>query len=120
MKRRSSILGINRRNLEFVFDDATPGRFRDLDDKLRGKERLEAANVRVPKTLGVIRRPDDLDVLHEVLDTVDELDLDVPERTVRNTLRVMVDLGHLDRDDDVNPLQGEHATYQLNAGVSER
>lgn len=44
--------------------------------------------------------------------------LDVSERTVRNTLRVMVDLGHLERDDDVNPLQGEHATYQLKPEVS--
>jgi len=52
----------------------------------------------------------------DVLDTVDELDLDVAERTVRNTLRVMVDLGHLERKDEVNTFQGEHATYRLDAG----
>lgn len=55
----------------------------------------------------------------DVLDTVDELALDVSESTVRKTLRVMVDFGHLERDDQVNSLQGEHATYRLNAGVSD-
>lgn len=55
----------------------------------------------------------------DVLDTVDELGLDVSERTVRKTLRVMVEFGHLDRDCQVNTLQGEHATYRLNAGVSD-
>lgn len=53
-----------------------------------------------------------------VLDTVDELGLDVSERTVRKTLRVMVDLGHLERSDEVNTLQGEYATYSLKPEVS--
>lgn len=53
----------------------------------------------------------------DVLDTVDQLGLDVSERTVRKTLRVMVEFGHLKRSDEVNTLQGEHATYRLNREV---
>lgn len=64
---RRPVLGINRRNLDFVFDDPRPGRFRDLDDKLRGKRRLEAAHVTVPRTLGVIEDAGDGNTLHEVL-----------------------------------------------------
>lgn len=57
----------------------------------------------------------------DVFGTVDDLGLDVSERTVRKTLRVMVDFGYLERvDETANTPKGEHATYRLNAEVSER
>ncbi len=64
---RGEVLGINRRNLEFVFADYTPGKFRDLDDKLISKERLTAVGAAVPATLSVIRTAADLSSIPELL-----------------------------------------------------
>lgn len=70
---RSRVLGINRRNLDFVFKDHFPGRFRELDDKLATKRRLEAAGIPCPRTLAVIRDRADLSRLKTVLEDLDQL-----------------------------------------------
>jgi len=64
---RSEVLGINRRNLEFVFAEVRPGGFEDLDDKVRTKRRLAEASVPSPETLGIVRAAADLPVLHDLL-----------------------------------------------------
>jgi alpha-L-glutamate ligase-like protein len=48
------VLGINRRNLDHVFADYRPGKFRPLDDKLQTKSRLEAHGIATPTTICVI------------------------------------------------------------------
>ncbi len=70
---RGDVLGINRRNLDFVFADYTPGKFRDLDDKLAAKRVLDEVGVPVPRTLGVVRGPQDWPVLEEILAAQDSL-----------------------------------------------
>ncbi len=70
---RGDVLGINRRNLDFVFADYTPGKFRDLDDKLAAKKVLEAVGVPVPRTLGVVRGPRDWPVLDDLLANHDSM-----------------------------------------------
>lgn len=71
--RRRDVLGINRRNLDLVFADYRPGRFRDLDDKILAKTRLEAAGVAVPTTIGMVRGSDDLADLERWLAEHDQL-----------------------------------------------
>ena len=66
------MLGINRRNLDFVFRDHRPGRFRELDDKLLAKAKLERADLAVPRTLAVLRSLTDRPVLDRVLDHEEE------------------------------------------------
>lgn len=73
LRGRTGVLGINRRNLDFVFADYRPGRFRILDDKVRTKEALERAGVAVPVTLDVLRRGSDLPRLERLLSDRDEL-----------------------------------------------
>ena len=70
---RSPVLGINRRNLDLVFADYRPGQFRELDDKVQGKARLERAGVAVPQTVGVVRDGRDLERLDGWLDGRDEV-----------------------------------------------
>jgi alpha-L-glutamate ligase-like protein len=70
--REPEVLGINRRNLDLVFADYRPGRFGELDDKVRSKVRLEGAGVAVPATIGVVKRPGDVARLEEWLADHDE------------------------------------------------
>ncbi len=70
---RPDVLGINRRNLDLVFADYRPGQFRELDDKVQGKVRLERAGVAVPQTVGVVRDGRDLARLDGWLDGRDEV-----------------------------------------------
>lgn len=70
---RPDVLGINRRNLDLVFADYRPGQFRELDDKVQGKVRLEGAGVAVPQTVGVVRDGRDLARLDGWLDGRDEV-----------------------------------------------
>ncbi|MFT5234298.1 MAG: alpha-L-glutamate ligase-like protein [Candidatus Krumholzibacteriia bacterium] len=70
---RGDVLGINRRNLDYVFDDYKPGKFRQLDDKVISKEILEAAGVNVPRTLALITRPRDFPLLDALLESRDSL-----------------------------------------------
>lgn len=67
------MLGINRRNLDHVFADYRPGRFRELDDKLLAKARLEARGIAVPRTIGVIRSEAQLPELEHWLHEHQEL-----------------------------------------------
>ncbi len=70
---RGDVLGINRRNLDLVFADYRPGKFRQLDDKLAAKKVLEAAGVPVPATLGAVTSQADWGILEELLATQDSL-----------------------------------------------
>jgi alpha-L-glutamate ligase-like protein len=54
------VLGINRRNLDLVFADYRPGKFRVLDDKLAAKALLEESGISCPRTLAVIKSQDEL------------------------------------------------------------
>ena len=65
--RRVETLGINRRNLDYVFADYRPGKFRDLDDKLLTKQLMGEHDLPVPRTLDVITGPDDLERLPDIL-----------------------------------------------------
>jgi alpha-L-glutamate ligase-like protein len=71
--RRRDVLGINRRNLDLVFAGYRPGRFRDLDDKILAKTRLESAGVAVPTTIGLVRDGRDLADLEHWLADHDQL-----------------------------------------------
>lgn len=70
---KPEVLGINRRNLDLVFADYRPGKFRDLDDKLLSKARMEAAGVPVPPTVAIVRDGSDLDRIGEWLADRDEI-----------------------------------------------
>lgn len=70
---RPEVLGINRRNLDLVFADYRPGKFRVLDDKLAAKALLEKHGIAVPRTLGVIRSQDELDALPDLLESLGDL-----------------------------------------------
>ena len=52
---KSGVLGINRRNIEYVFALNPRERFPLADDKLESKTLLERAGLPVPQTLGVVR-----------------------------------------------------------------
>ncbi len=67
------ILGINRRNLDLVFADFEPGKFRDLDDKLAAKELMERAGVKVPQTLGWVSSQMEMATLDNLLAEQDSL-----------------------------------------------
>lgn len=58
--RRSEILGINRRNLEYVYARNPRERLPDVDDKIRAKQRLAAAGLPVPETIAVVERRADV------------------------------------------------------------
>jgi alpha-L-glutamate ligase-like protein len=68
-----SVLGINRRNLDYVFADYRPGRFTELDDKLLAKAKCEGAGVDVPRTIGTLRSQLELGQLRAWLVENDEL-----------------------------------------------
>lgn len=53
--RRGSILGINRRNLEYVFARNPRERFPRVDDKIRAKHLLAAAGLPFPEVLEIVR-----------------------------------------------------------------
>lgn len=72
-RERQEVLGINRRNLDLVFADYRPGQFRELDDKIQGKVRLERGGVAVPRTIGVVGDGRDLTSLDRWLREHDEL-----------------------------------------------
>lgn len=67
---RAEVLGINRRNLDLVFADYRPGKFRVLDDKLASKALLEQHGIAVPRTLGVIASQDELEDLPGLLESL--------------------------------------------------
>lgn len=70
MSRRDGkpeVLGINRRNLDLVFADYRPGKFRVLDDKLAAKALLQERGIATPRTLGVIHGQDELAGLPDLL-----------------------------------------------------
>ena len=54
--RFRGILGINRRNLEYVYVGNPRERFAQVDDKIRTKEILEAAGLPVPESLASLSR----------------------------------------------------------------
>lgn len=65
--RRRRLLGLNARNAEFVYARNPRPNLPFADDKLVGKEALEAAGVRVPPTLAVFSTRRDLRRLEEIL-----------------------------------------------------
>ena len=66
--REGGVLGINRRNLDLVFSEYRPGKFRSLDDKLIAKDVMEEAvqmldAFRMPKLdFDTMRKNSSLDV----------------------------------------------------------
>ncbi|MDX2474718.1 MAG: sugar-transfer associated ATP-grasp domain-containing protein [Candidatus Krumholzibacteria bacterium] len=68
---RGDVLGINRRNLDYVFADYHPGKFRELDDKIATKKVLTAGGVDVPRTMDLIASPADFPRLDILLDKED-------------------------------------------------
>lgn len=51
---RAGIMGINKRNMEYIYEYNPRSAFPNVDDKLRCKELLASANIPVPETLYVI------------------------------------------------------------------
>ena len=63
------VLGMNARNLEFVYRLNQRRLFRRVDDKLMTKDILSAGGVPVPATLAVFRDHSDLDTIDTVVAT---------------------------------------------------
>ncbi len=60
MRNEAGILGINRRNLDFVYKGYRPGVFHPLDDKVVAKGILDQAGIPSPYTIAVLRDQRDL------------------------------------------------------------
>jgi alpha-L-glutamate ligase-like protein len=58
--KSSEILGINRRNLEFVYRMNPRERFRRVDDKIRTKEILVGAGLPVPEAIACVSRREEI------------------------------------------------------------
>lgn len=65
--RRQVVLGMNRRNLDYVFALNPRARFPSCDDKVACKSLLEAAGLPVPRTLAVVRRRDEIQAAIQTL-----------------------------------------------------
>lgn len=65
--RQLGVLGINRRNAEFVLPCNPRGNYPRVDDKLQTKRICEARGIPVPQTYGVIRRNGDIRQLPELV-----------------------------------------------------
>jgi len=65
---RRGILGINRRNFDFVQCWNPRSAYREVDDKVRTKRLAEETGVPAPATLGIVSAPHELRRLGELLD----------------------------------------------------
>lgn len=57
---RKGIMGINKRNLEYIYTHNKRTFFPNVDDKLRCKQILQDADIPIPKTLYVVESPKSL------------------------------------------------------------
>lgn len=65
--RESGILGINARNIEYIFPGNPRELFPQVDDKLKTKEIAESLEIPFPKTYGVIRFQNEVKQLSEMI-----------------------------------------------------
>lgn len=72
LRRRAALVGINRRNLDFIHEHNERRYYPLADDKVLAKEVLAAAGVRVPRTLAVCGRLADVPAAIELLGGFDE------------------------------------------------
>jgi alpha-L-glutamate ligase-like protein len=73
IRNEAGILGINRRNLDFVYKGYRPGLFRPLDDKVVAKDILDSAGIPTPYTIAILRDQRDLKRLEGSLDGAEEI-----------------------------------------------
>jgi len=58
--KESGILGINRRNLQYILESNPRSHYPRVDNKLETKQICERHNIPVPETYGVLRSPGDV------------------------------------------------------------
>lgn len=65
--KESGILGINRRNLNYILESNPRSFYPRVDNKLRTKEICEANNIPVPETYGVLRSHGDVRLFPDMI-----------------------------------------------------
>ncbi|MCA9261701.1 MAG: alpha-L-glutamate ligase-like protein [Planctomycetales bacterium] len=65
--RRGGVLGINRRNLEYIIPNNPRAHYPNVDNKLKTKEICQENGIPVPDTYAVIRNQSELKSLNELL-----------------------------------------------------
>ena len=66
------VLGINRRNIDYVFVKNARSAYPSVDDKLQTKAICQASGIRVPKTYAVVERHGDLARLERIIHDLSE------------------------------------------------
>jgi alpha-L-glutamate ligase-like protein len=69
---RKGILGMNRRNAEYILAVNPRRNFPNVDDKVRTKEICQACGINVPKTYSIISRYGDTHRFHELVKDLNE------------------------------------------------